>query len=170
MQLGVKMLQSKIVVEPEKCTGCRICELQCSVTHEKVFNPKKARIRLIRLEPAIDMPILCLQCQKPPCADICPVGAININENGVVIIDEKECIGCGLCVEACPFGAIFVNPEKNTPIKCDLCGGDPQCVKHCPTGALKFTTLNLSPKNRREKFAKERVKPILKRWGIHEKT
>jgi Fe-S-cluster-containing hydrogenase component 2 len=160
------MAQSKIVIRPEKCTGCRICELRCSITQEKVFNPSKARIRVMKSEPATDMPVLCFQCQKPPCGDICPVGAISKTENGVVVINEDNCIGCGLCVEACPFGAMFVHPEKNNPIKCDLCGGDPQCVKHCPTKALILTTLDQSPQNHRKQFAQARMKPIPRKWGI----
>jgi carbon-monoxide dehydrogenase iron sulfur subunit len=153
--IGMKF---KIIVHPERCTGCRICELFCSAFHEKVFNPKKARIRVVRLKPAIDMPVTCQQCKKAPCAEICPVDAIIVNEVGVVQINYEKCIGCTMCVEACPFGAMFVNPETNTPIKCDLCDGDPQCVKHCPTGALEFISPDQNPQKKREKFVRTRVR------------
>ncbi len=159
-------IQPKIIVHPERCTGCRICELFCSSFHERAFNPKKARIHVVRLKPAIDMPITCQQCKKAPCGEICPVEAIILNDDGVVLIEEDKCIGCGMCIESCPFGAMFVHPEKNTPIKCDLCNGNPQCVKHCPTGALEFTSLDQSPQKKRENFAKASTKKIFKKMGV----
>lgn len=162
-------LQSKLIVHPEKCTGCRICELSCSFFHEKVFNPKKARLRIVRLEPAIDMPITCQQCKKAPCKEICPVEAISLNDDGTVLIDNEKCIACGICVEACPFGAMFVNPENNYPIKCDLCSGNPQCVSHCPTDALNFQVLDATQQNKRKNFAEASTKKFLKKWKIAKK-
>ncbi|MEM2907632.1 MAG: 4Fe-4S dicluster domain-containing protein [Candidatus Hadarchaeales archaeon] len=126
-----------VFCDPEKCTGCRTCELVCSGVHEKVFNPKKSRIRVLRREPAIDVALTCRQCADPPCARACPSGAIRRTKTDVVEVDAARCIGCSLCVEACPFGAISI--IKGKAAKCDLCGGDPACVKQCMPGALKLT-------------------------------
>lgn len=141
-----------------KCTGCRICELYCSFCHEKILNPKKARLRIIREEPAIDKPIACRQCADPPCAKACPANAITRDAaSNVVIVEESKCIGCGACAEACPFGAIWLHPERKVAIKCDLCGA---CVPRCPTGALAILTgEQLASRKRYELIA--RLKPIL---------
>jgi ferredoxin len=50
---------------------------------------------------------LCGVCQA--CATVCPVNAIEVTENYIIIIPEK-CTGCGVCVKVCPVGAIsFIN-------------------------------------------------------------
>ena len=121
-----------------KCTGCRICELYCALCHERALNPKKARLRIVRMEPAIDKPVACRQCADPPCAKVCPTTAINRNNKlDIVILAQKKCIGCGACVEACPFGAIWLHPESKKALKCDLCQA---CVPRCPTNALSVVT------------------------------
>jgi len=122
------------------CVGCRTCELACSFFHEKVFNPQKSRVQVIREELAISRPIFCVQCSDPPCAAACSQGAIVRNtKTGAVIIVEDLCTGCGACIEACPFRAIWLHPEKKIAIKCDLCGGLPVCVKYCPQRVLLYT-------------------------------
>jgi len=141
-----------------KCTGCRICELYCSLCHERVLNPKKARLRVVRMEPAIDKPIACRQCADPPCAKVCPANAIARNAAAdMVVVDEAKCIGCGACVEACPFGAIWLHPERKVAIKCDLCGA---CVPRCPAGALSIVTGEQFANRRRAELI-ARLKPIM---------
>jgi carbon-monoxide dehydrogenase iron sulfur subunit len=129
----------KLTVIPEQCCGCRICELVCAIEHFGVNNPKKSAIRVLNIypHPVIRMPVVCSQCRVPLCAQICPTDALRWVE-GVVQLDESECISCYKCVESCPFGAIYVHEDCELPIKCDMCGGDPKCVKHCPTGALRL--------------------------------
>ena len=132
-------MSKKLTVIPEQCSGCRICELVCAVKHFGVNNPKKAAIRVIHASPhpVMRMPIVCSQCKVPVCARICPTEALKWDD-GIVKLDEAECISCYKCVESCPFGAIYVHADCELPIKCDLCGGDPECVKNCPTGALRL--------------------------------
>lgn len=141
-----------------KCTGCRICELYCSLCHERVLNPRKARLRVVREEPAIDKPIACRQCADPPCAKVCPTDAITRNDRAdMVIVNESKCIGCGACVEACPFGAIWLHPERKVAIKCDLCRA---CVPRCPVDALSVVTSEQFAGQKRADLV-ERLKPIL---------
>ncbi len=130
----------KLTVVPERCSGCKLCELICSIKKYGVNNPKKAGVRVMVVYPApvIRMPIICHQCKEPKCADNCPTNAIQ-RTNGIVKIVEEECIGCEQCVMSCPFGAIFMHEDVNAPFKCDLCAGDPACVKACPKDALLFT-------------------------------
>jgi len=127
---------------PSQCSGCRMCELVCSFTHYKIFNPSLSRIRVITRESAlIDFPVTCRQCSDPTCQEACPTQAISRdNQLGVNKIEKEQCIGCGECVSVCPFGAIAIPPGEGVPISCDLCGGDPQCVKYCPRGVLNLTS------------------------------
>ena len=140
------MNMKKIRVIPEKCTGCRICELACALAHFKVNNAKKSAIRVFSVypNPIIRTPIVCRQCDEPPCMDVCPTGAIKVGED-LVELDQGLCVRCLQCVEACPYGAIFVHPEVNYPLKCDLCGGSPACVEACPTQALELIDGELGP-------------------------
>jgi len=134
----------RIVLDPTKCDGCRVCEAVCSCVNEGEANPAKARIRVVRTtenEILYSIPVFCLQCERAACEDVCPRHAIGRDGSGVVAVDTEKCIGCKLCEIACPVGAITVNPEKHVSIKCDQCavaGGEPQCAKHCFTGALQF--------------------------------
>ena len=132
-------MSKKLAVIPELCSGCGICELVCAIKHFGVNNPKKAAIRVLVAypHPVIRMPIVCSQCKVPPCAQVCPVDALR-RVDGVVLLDEKECVSCYKCVEACPFGAIYAHEDCELPIKCVLRGVDPECFKKCPKGALRL--------------------------------
>lgn len=125
--------------DPNKCTGCGTCEAVCSLHHTGTVNPSRSRIRVIRFEGGVFIPMLCLQCKDPICVSVCPTAAIFKDEvTRGIIIDSEECIGCKMCMLNCPFGAISIDSGDEKLIKCDLCGGDPTCVKFCSTGALQY--------------------------------
>ena len=90
------------------------------------------------------VPKLCNQSDNPPCVQVCPVGATFTTEDGVILVDEKRCIGCGYCIQACPYGARYLHPVKETADKCTFCyhrvtrGLLPACVEVCPTQARIF--------------------------------
>lgn len=128
---------SKIKVNSNKCTGCMICELVCSIAKNEEVNPKRARIRVKETFPIPGSPIVCSQCKKPLCREVCPVNAIEINDVSITINYDK-CTKCMKCVKVCPFNAVFIDVKDGKPIICDLCNGDPQCVKYCPKGALIY--------------------------------
>ncbi|HNU71919.1 MAG TPA: 4Fe-4S dicluster domain-containing protein [Thermodesulfobacteriota bacterium] len=132
-------MSKQLAVIPERCSGCKICEVVCSIKHFHVTNPKKSAIRVMVVypHPVVRMPIVCSQCRIPKCSEGCPVNAI-VRRNGVVEIDRDECISCLKCLKSCPFGALYVHDDVEQPIKCDLCGGDPACVKACPKDAILF--------------------------------
>jgi Fe-S-cluster-containing hydrogenase component 2 len=153
-----------LLIYPEKCTGCRICELICSFHHYKEFNPLKSRVRIIKDERrGLDVPIICMNCIDAPCMNICPVDAIKREpETNIIKIHSDDCIGCKLCMMVCPVGAISIDPANGIPIKCDLCDGDTRCVKFCETGALQYEDIDkLSIDYKVRKKSIEKVKELL---------
>jgi len=139
------MVRHKFVsYDPDKCVGCRVCEYVCSLEKEKVFNPTLSRIRTLRIYPNTNASIACRLCEDAPCVIACPRKALEQSkENGVIMIDDDKCDGCGWCIEACDFGAITLMPDKKTVVICDLCEGDPKCVKWCPEEALELSSKDI---------------------------
>jgi len=88
----------------------------------------------------LDIPVMCVQCIKPKCVEACPEGAIWKDDDGIVRINEGECVGCRICSEACIIGAIKVDPNSEIPLICNLCDGKPKCVEWCATKALRFSS------------------------------
>ena len=136
---------SYIAVDYAKCTGCRNCEVECSLFHEKKLDLSKSRIHTYYFNPPVDVPSLCAKCNDAPCIKACPekVGALSKDKTtGAVLLDEKKCIGCWACIEACAKDRSNVirksKDEKVIVGICDLCGGDPSCVKGCTEGALNI--------------------------------
>lgn len=159
-----------LYVDPDLCTGCRLCELACSFAYNKTFSPQRSAIRLIAIEPGgVRVPIFCTQCRL--CIASCPVNALKIGKAGAVIVDKEKCNGSALCVVACPYGAVFIDPKINKALKCNLCGGDPLCVKYCPPGALKYEDANLVASWRRRDEARGLSMTSLYRklWRYREK-
>ncbi|RLF87320.1 4Fe-4S dicluster domain-containing protein [Thermococci archaeon] len=142
-----------IIFEPEKCSGCRTCELVCSVKHTNYADPMRSLIRILKREEYIFIPIRCRQCEEPWCEIVCPVGAISKDkELGTVTVDYDKCRGCRLCTEICPFGGAQWKVKDRQVMMCDLCKGDPACVKCCPTEALQYVEEDEIPPAKREKL------------------
>ena len=128
-----------IHIEREACTGCRICEIVCSLGHERVVNPSKARIYIQRrYEESLYLPYVCQNCTDPNCVAACPTGALNQDSSGVIHADQDLCTGCEVCVQACPHDAIRYNDSASKILVCDQCGGKPLCVEFCSTSALRY--------------------------------
>lgn len=133
-----------LIVDAQKCVGCRTCESYCALKHDATCNPARARIHVVKWErEAVFVPINCRRCEKPACELVCPKHATRRNfATGAMEVDRTRCIGCLSCVFACPFGATFSDPCTGEVLKCDLCDGDPTCVKVCPAEALTFEDLS----------------------------
>jgi len=133
-------MEKILFVDPEKCTGCKVCEFVCSLHHENEINPMKSRIHVIAWEEeGIDVPMVCQQCETPMCEAVCPASATYRDpKTGAMLINEEACIGCRMCIIACPFGGPSINPDTRKTIKCDLCQGEPKCAEFCVTKALQY--------------------------------
>ena len=129
-----------LMIEQEKCTGCRQCEMVCSVFHTGASNPSRSRIKVVKWEHAgFYLPMTCQNCEDPFCVEVCPTKACYKDlENQRVVIDKNKCIGCKTCIVACPFGAPLFDSVERVSIKCDYCDGDPQCVRFCEAKAITY--------------------------------
>lgn len=145
---------SFIAVDYSRCSGCRICEAECSLLRQKSLDYQRSRIRLYRYEPAVDIASICAGCSDAPCVSVCPkeAGALRRDTmTGAILLDEARCIGCKACIQVCEkdrTGIIRLNREGTKAIGlCDLCGGDPACVKACPEQCLSVVPANVDGKS-----------------------
>lgn len=99
-----------MVIDLRKCIGCHACTIACIA--ENHLPPGVVYRPVIEEEigtyPNVTrrfLPVPCMQCDKPPCVPVCPVGATYKRPDGIVEIDYKTCIGCRYCIAACPYGA-----------------------------------------------------------------
>lgn len=155
-----------VFVNPERCIGCRQCELACAVEHSTSRDPASAfleepvpRARVhVEPGPVLDTayPNRCRHCDPAPCLQVCPTGAISRDDElGVVLVDPARCIGCAMCAIVCPFSVLTFHPLAGGPgpdvavaVKCDGCadrlrrGDEPACAEVCKVDALVFGELN----------------------------
>lgn len=147
------MTQYGFFIDLSRCIGCNSCVIACKQWHDIEPGPAKW-MRVYQWEkgayPDIEvhtLPIMCLHCQNPVCADACPHQALFKEEKyGAVLVDPEKCTGERKCFAACPYGApqyASDNPhEKMT--KCNMCidrleqGLTPICILSCSMRALEF--------------------------------
>ncbi len=141
-QLRILLRKRKSLSADSKiCSGCRTCEVVCSLSHEGAVDPERSRIRLRSNSfKGSFIPVICHQCADPACRAACPESAIEIEDAaGIVFIRDERCTGCRSCEKACPFDAMGFDPDRKKAFKCDMCRGDPACVAWCPMNALGVT-------------------------------
>lgn len=185
-----------IVINIQKCIGCGSCAKACKIENDVPKEPfffrtwveqytvkNDGSVNIVSPNGGIDgfkqtvpdedifkaffVPKMCNHCSKSPCEQVCPVGASYLSPEGIVLIDEKYCIGCRYCVQACPYGCRFIHPVKKVVNKCTLCyhrlkkNLDPACIEVCPTGARMYG--NLRDKNSKlVQFLKEHTTQVLR--------
>jgi carbon-monoxide dehydrogenase iron sulfur subunit len=156
-------MEMEIFLNPAKCTGCKTCELACSVEHSvsktlfaAMSEERRPRKRVfVETDGELNYAMECRHCENAPCVNACMAGAlVQDNETGLVLTREEKCVGCWMCVMACPYGVINRDSAAKLALKCDRCpeSGYPQCVKSCPTGALSFVEVPEQTKKARKEF------------------
>jgi len=153
-----------LMVDSDKCTSCRLCELVCSERSVGAFQPSRSHIQVtIEAEKAFYFPKVCVQCEEAACLEACPTEALERDPttNAVVLL-EARCDACGACEPACPYGVIRC--FDGMPQKCTLCGGDPECVRFCAPGALKYEAAEKWPDAARQAYT-DRLESI-KEMGL----
>jgi Fe-S-cluster-containing dehydrogenase component len=135
-------------IDYSRCIGCQACVQACG---ECDTHRGRSLIHLETIERRDSVqtaPQVCMHCEDPICAQVCPADAIKQTPDGVVQSSLKpRCIGCANCVLACPFGVPKYESDADQMMKCDMCydrtstGRRPMCATVCPSGALAFTTI-----------------------------
>ncbi len=152
------MKKTYMIVDIDRCYGCKSCQVACKREHG-IGGGEGNSIEVIRVERLSDMgevlcdflPSACLHCDDALCIDACPTNAIFRDEEGLVQIDKKLCIGCSKCVKVCDYGAVYMIKGENKKYanKCDLCkrrrgmGLKTACEQHC-IGAVFAVTDDLN--------------------------
>ena len=186
-----------LVIDLDTCVGCHACAVGCKQwnsggiagpltdtdpygkapegvwfnrVHSYEVAPTSACGPQQPSQPAMTLhfPRSCLHCETPACVPVCPTGAsYKRAQDGIVLVDEDKCIGCGLCAWACPYGARELSPVEGVMKKCTLCVDriynenlpeaerEPACVQVCPTRARHFGDLG-DPESKVSKLVAER--------------
>jgi Fe-S-cluster-containing dehydrogenase component len=157
------------VIDQSRCIGCRACVQACG---ECGTHRGTSLIHLDEVDPGAStqtVPMVCMHCEDPTCAEVCPADAIKQNEDGVVQSSLKpRCIGCSNCVLACPFGVPKYIADFDQMMKCDMCydrtsvGLKPMCASVCPSQALWFGTP--------DEYAATRTGTLANEWHFGNQT
>jgi Fe-S-cluster-containing dehydrogenase component len=166
-----------LVIDLDTCVGCHACVTACKGWNTENYGAPLAdkdaygadpvgsflnRVHSYEVQPTTGgpaqlyhFPKSCLHCADAPCVTVCPTGASYKRvEDGIVLVNETDCIGCGLCAWACPYGAREMDPAEQVMKKCTLCvdriynenlpeeDRQPACVRTCPAGARHFGDLS----------------------------
>ncbi len=143
------------VIDISRCIDCRACLVACSVentvpyTHTRIWVHDQGVKGDWPLFNRTFVPYNCMHCDNPPCTEVCVSGATYKNkENGLVLVDQDACIGCGFCVEACPYDVRYIDEQRGVVDKCNGCfqrvetGQMPACVATCVGGSRLFGDFN----------------------------
>jgi len=147
-------MSKAILYDATLCIDCKACEQGCAERNKLPYNDTIAaeqvqsahKLTVVLAKGDKFMRRLCMNCEDPTCASVCPVGAMRKTKEGPVIYEESRCMGCRYCMVACPFGVPKYQWNKALPAvcKCDMCsdrvlaGKMTACAEICPTGATKF--------------------------------
>src|SRR5688572_9583693 len=145
-------------IDPSRCIGCEACYQACSEceTHR---GESMIHLEYVDREYSTQtVPVVCMHCEDPACAKVCPADAIKKTADGIVQSAlQSRCIGCSNCVLACPFGVPRYVARIDQMMKCDMCydrtsaGKKPMCATVCPSGAIFFGEREDIQKRRRER-------------------
>ena len=140
-----------MLIDFTECIGCGECVKACQKQNKLGDNPSKDDLSshnytVVLKQEGINYRKLCMHCQEPTCASVCPVGAFTKTALGPVIYDADKCMGCRYCMMACPFGVPRYQWDSAVPViaKCIFCnervaaGGETACSWVCPMGATRM--------------------------------
>ncbi len=147
-------MSKALLYDATVCIGCKQCERACAEKNKLRYDDAVAaedrqsdhKYTVVLTKDEKFMRRLCMNCQEPACASVCPVGALRKTAEGPVTYDADKCMGCRYCMVACPFGVPKYEWSKVLPKvqKCTMCadrvaaGQQTACAEICPTGATKF--------------------------------
>ena len=149
------------VLDVSACSGCKACQAACKdknhlplgVLWRRVYEVsggawKPEGVTWSNTVFAYNLSLSCNHCVHTKCAEVCPVDAYVVREDGIVILDSSKCIGCGYCAWACPYGAPQYDRVAGHMTKCNFCydnlalGLPPACVSACPMRVLDYAEVS----------------------------
>ncbi len=169
------MTQLALIIDLNKCVGCHACAVNCKswntsgqfgpLTETDPYGTKPVGVWFNRVQtyeigsfPDVDVlhfPKSCMHCVDAPCVPVCPTNAsYKREEDGIVLVNYDDCIGCKYCSWACPYGCREFDETDGVMKKCTLCVDRiydqnlpeeerlPACVLACPTSARVFGDVN----------------------------
>lgn len=163
-------MQHGFYFDHQRCVKCHACEIACKSWNEVDVGPRWREV--VKIESgsfpnvsAMNVSMACMHCGDAPCQSACPVSAISKRaEDGIVMVDQNKCIGCGFCTWACPFNAPQLSTAAGKMEKCNFCQTPGKerpldmpraCEEICPTGAILSGPMAELAKHNRESAAKK---------------
>lgn len=170
-----------MVIDLRRCVGCQACTIACGMENETPVGHFRSTVSVSELEQAgrtrrLILPRTCNHCGDPACVKVCPTGATYQQGDGIVLVDNTVCIGCGYCAQACPYEARYINPVSHTADKCTFCvhrleaGLLPACVETCVGGARIFGDLNNPDSQVSQQLEKNRARVLKPSSGTQPKV
>jgi Fe-S-cluster-containing dehydrogenase component len=136
---------AEFFIDPSRCIGCQACVHACGECDTHRGTPMIHLDYVDRPTGVQTAPVVCMHCEDPTCAKVCPADAIKQDDHGIVLSAAKpRCVACANCVLACPFGVPKMQTRHDLMMKCDMCydrtsvGKKPMCATVCPSGALYY--------------------------------
>lgn len=155
-----------IKIDQQRCISCKACEVHCKAKNRVPAGAKFGQLVSVGPVKKKDKPryltlfMPCFHCESPWCVSACPTGAMTKREqDGIVFVDQKLCVGCKACIMACPWKIPQWDEVNGRAIKCDYCrdrvdeGLKPACVTGCTTHALSFIKPNEASSQTRLDYA-----------------
>lgn len=161
-----------LLIDTTKCTGCGACAQACHLRNE--LSHEQSYIHHVvkgEGDERWHLMVQCQHCANAPCGAVCPTNATYTRKDGVVLINEKLCVGCKYCIMACPYQARIFNEERGVADKCWLCldwvlaGAEPACVQACIPGARMFGRTSDPSSELNRLIASGRARPLHPEFG-----
>lgn len=177
-------MSKAILYDATQCIGCKQCESACAQQNKLPYDDKVAaeaiqsehKYTVVLSKEDKFMRRLCMHCEEPTCASVCPVGALHKTKDGPVVYDVWKCIGCRYCMVACAFNQPkyewgSLNPRVRKCIMCPerVAAGQPTaCAEACPTGATKFGEREDLVKEAQDRIRQNPSNYVPHIYGLHE--